>query len=105
MKKFSDYASEQKNNQGAEKGKKGGESTNFNNQNAFDLLKKVASKYEGASENELILAIMQEAKRAKESGQLSNEDIQNFVLTISPMLSISQRQKLDKIVNEIINQN
>ena len=47
MKKFSEYAKESKSNTTA------GSSSTIDNAAAFDLLKSVASRYEGASEGDL----------------------------------------------------
>lgn len=94
MKKFSDYA---KNNQ-----TKNSQNEQIkDNQVAFELLNRVASKYEGASENQLLSAIMSEAKKAKANGTLSNKEIENFVATISPMLNQNQRKQLEKVIAEI----
>lgn len=94
MKKFTDYASQENNAYNK------GESLN-SNESAFEFLKRVASKYEGASESDLISAILREAKVAKEQGRLSTEEIERFVSTISPMLSASQRKKLQGIITQI----
>ena len=95
MKKFSDYA--QKN-----------EKTNSykgedirSNESAFELLKRVASKYEGASESDLITAILSEAKKSRERGNLSNAEIDNFANTISPMLNDKQRKRLFAVIESI----
>ena len=99
MRKFSEYVndSQKENNQS-------NQTNNLNmNESAFELLKRVASQYEGASQEDLISAIMNEAKLAKERGTLSANEIQNFVLTISPMLSSAQRKQLDNIVKQILN--
>ncbi|MBQ3571356.1 MAG: hypothetical protein IJA15_00855 [Clostridia bacterium] len=94
MKKFSDYA---KNNQ-----TKNGQSEQIqDNQTAFELLNRVASKYEGASESQLLTAIMSEAKKAKANGTLSNNEIENFVATISPMLNQNQRKQLERVIAQI----
>ena len=94
MKKFSEYVNnnEKTTTKNSEK---------IMNESAFELLKRVASKYEGASQEDLMNAIMKEAKLAKERGTLSVNEIQNFVLTISPMLTASQRVELEKIVKQI----
>ena len=97
IKKFSEYA----NANGSKKGSsKAGEGINSS---AFDLLKEVASKYEGASEGDLISAILKEAKRARDEGRLNDSEIENFVYTISPMLNPAQRKQLDKVINQIKN--
>ena len=94
MKKFSDYA---KNNQ-----TKNSQNEQIKDiQIAFELLNRVASNYEGASENQLLSAIMSEAKKAKANGTLSNKEIENFVATISPMLNQNQRKQLEKVIAEI----
>ena len=94
MKKFSDYA---KNNQ-----TKNSQNEQIkDNQIAFELLNRVASKYEGASENQLLSAIMSEAKKAKANGTLSDKEIENFVATISPMLNKNQQKQLEKVIAEI----
>ena len=94
MKKFSDYA---KNNQ-----TKNSQNEQIkDNQIAFELLNRVASKYEGASENQLLSAIMSEAKKAKANGTLSNKEIENFVATISPMLNKNQLKQHEKVIAEI----
>ena len=94
MQKFSEYVNnnQKSNNKNSEK---------INNESAFELLKRVASKYEGASQEDLISAIMTEAKLAKERGTLSTNEIQNFVLTISPMLNNTQRAQLEQIIKQI----
>ena len=95
MKKFSEYASENKSNSTDNCSQKLG------NESAFDLLKSVASRYEGASEGDLISAILKEAKKAREEGRLSDKEIENFVYTISPMLNSSQRKQLETVVKQI----
>ena len=98
MKKFSDYANEPKKEES--KPKNGGQRIE-DNESAFDLLKRVASKYEGANQKDLLTAIMQEAKQAKKRGTLSDEEISNFVSSISPMLNPTQRKQLQSVIKEI----
>lgn len=98
MKKFSEYASRNE-----QPSKKENNQNIKSNQSAFELLKRVASKYEGASEGELISAIMQEARRAKERGELSEKEIENFVNSIYPMLNAKQRKQLNEVVQKIKN--
>ena len=98
MQKFSEYVNNDKTNSKSNQTNQGGM-----NESAFELLKRVASQYEGASQEQLLGAIMNEAKLAKQRGTLSPQEIQNFVLTISPMLSSSQRSQLEKIVEQITN--
>lgn len=77
------------------------ESGNKNSTNPMDLLKNLASKYEGASQSELISAIIKEAEKQRKNGSLSDSDIDNFVKTISPMLNGSQKEQLKRVVEKI----
>ncbi len=75
---------------------------NVNEQNNnMDLLKSLAKKYEGASENDIISAIMQEAEKGRKRGTLKDSDIDNFYNMLYPMLNASQRKKLDEVVKKL----
>ena len=63
--------------------------------------KRVASKYEGKSENDLLKAIYTQAVEGKRNGTLSNEQIDAFYRQFSPMLDAGKRKKLDKIVEQL----
>ena len=97
MKKFSEYATAN----GSKSKETKGTRKEMNNESAFNLLKEVASRYEGASEQDLISAILKEAKSARDEGRLSDSEIENFVYTISPMLKPAQRKQLDKVIKQI----
>lgn len=73
------------------------------NGNAMNVLNAFAKKYEGASETDLISAIMKEAEKGRKNGTLTDKDIDNFASTISPMLTPSQREKLKSVVKQIKN--
>lgn len=94
MNNFNDYAKERKKTQD-------NNSQTQTNQSAFEMLKRVAKQYEGASESDLIAAIIEEANRSKRKGTLSEQEIQNFVDAISPMLNQKQRKQLGEIVKKI----
>lgn len=64
-------------------------------------LKEFADKYEGASQNELVSAIIEEAEKGRKRGTLSNADIDRFSSMLSPMLNREQKKQLEKIVNQI----
>ena len=72
-------------------------------QDSMDMIKKFASKYEGASEDRLISEIMLEAEKGRRNGTLSNSDIERFKNMLSPMLNSKQREKLEKIVSKLKN--
>ena len=81
-------------NESEEKGGKGG-------QNLADLIGSLAGKYNGASEEELMKAIVKEAEKGKRNGTLSNEDIDRFVSMLSPMLDGKKRAMLNKVATEL----
>ena len=67
----------------------------------MDAIKNFAGKYEGASENELILEIMKEAEKGRRNGTLTDSDIDRFKNMLEPMLNSAQRQKLYKVIEKI----
>ena len=96
MRDFNSYQSNQKS----------GNNTSDNlktklNDNAFNMLNAFANKYEGKSEQDLISAIILEAEKGRKNGTLTDQDIDNFAKTISPMLTPSQRVKLNAVVSKI----
>lgn len=103
MKKFSEYS--QNFNDNAKNNKAAGGSDNpFNgNDSAFEMLKNISAKYEGASRSELLSAIFAEAARARKAGTLSDSEIEKFVASVSPMLSKSQKEQLEEVVERIKN--
>ena len=69
--------------------------------NLFGLVNSLASKFDGKSQNDLILAIYEEAKRGKKNGTLTNAEIDNFGAMLSPMLDDKKRKMLRKIIAEL----
>ena len=69
--------------------------------NLYNMVSSLAGKFDGKSQNDLIKAIYQEAKRGKEQGTLSNADIDNFANMLSPVLDQKKRKTLYKIVEEL----
>ena len=68
---------------------------------AEELTKKIASAYNGKSNADMLRSILAEAEKSKRAGTLSNEEIENFYRTFSPMLDSSQRKKLRGIVDKL----
>lgn len=66
------------------------------------ILGMIAGKYEGLSEDELIREIVNEAKKGRENGTLTDADVLNFEASISPMLDDKQRRKLKKVVQYLL---
>lgn len=74
---------------------------NASSDNYMNILKSFADKYEGASQSEIISAILKEAEKGRRNGTLTDSDIDNFVMMLRPMLNQSQQKELDKVVAQI----
>ena len=94
MQDFNDYL---KNNQYSEKNVENGGV----DKNLFDLVNSIAIRFDGKNQNQLLMAIYEEAKKGKSNGTLTNQEIDNFALMLSPMLDDKQRKILNKVVNEL----
>lgn len=70
-------------------------------ESAFETVKKIAEKYEGASESDLLAAILNEAVKARADGKLSDAEIDSFSEQISRMLSDVQRKRLAAVIAKI----
>ena len=68
---------------------------------AEDLTKKIASAYHGKSNADIFKSILAEAEKGKRAGTLSNEEIEAFYQSFSPMLSPAQRKQLRIIVDRL----
>ena len=69
--------------------------------NLYDLVGSLASRFDGKSQQELIKAIYEEAKKGKQNGTLSNAQIDDFVSKLSPLLDDKKRKMLVNIANEL----
>jgi hypothetical protein len=69
--------------------------------NLYNLVASLAGKFDGKNQSELIRAIYDEAKRGKKNGTLSNQEIDNFVFMLSPLLDDKKRKMLVKIAEEL----
>ncbi len=88
MNDFNEYASKQQN-------------STSDNGNLFDLINSIAKKYDGKSQNELLMAIYKEATKRKRAGTLSNQELEGFKNVLSPLLDDKKRAILNKIVEEL----
>ena len=59
------------------------------------------TKYDGATEEELIKAIVLEAEKGRRNGSLTDADIDRFVSMLAPMLDDKKRKKLYAIAEKI----
>ncbi len=92
MQDFNEYVSNNRNNTKKPEGM---------DQNIFNMVSSLASKFDGKSQNELIMAIYNEAKKGKRQGTLTNADIDNFASMLLPMLDKEKAKMLKKIVQEL----
>lgn len=65
------------------------------------LLSEFLSSYNGKSESELFDAILKTAKKNKESGKLTDSEIDGFAKMLRPMLKPEQQKKLDEVIENI----
>lgn len=75
-----------------------------NKQESMDveaLGKKLADTYNGKSNADMWRSILAEAEKSKRAGTLSNEEIENFYNTFSPMLDTAQRNRLRTVVEKL----
>jgi DNA replication protein DnaD len=70
---------------------------------AEDLTKKIASAYNGKSNAAMLQNILREAEKNKRAGTLSNEEIDKFYESFSPMLDQAQRKRLRAVVERLKN--
>ena len=68
---------------------------------AEDLMKKMANAYDGRSSADIWRNILKEAEKSKRAGTLSNEEIDAFYHSFSPMLDNAQRKKLREIIEKL----
>lgn len=73
-------------------------------QDQFNQLSNASKHYENMSEGQLMQEMMMTARKNKESGSLSNADIDAFVNSVAPMLGAAERQRLLQIAAMLKNQ-
>ncbi len=71
------------------------------NKGIVDMVTKMAKQFEGKSQGELIKVVLEEAKKRKKAGTLSNAEIDGFYNMLYPMMDDKQRKMLTKIVEEL----
>ncbi len=64
-------------------------------------VKKIASRYNGRGEGEILKEIFARAAEGKRNGTLSNEQIDEFFGRFAPMLDGAKRKRLQKLVNQL----
>ena len=70
-------------------------------QTAEELTRKLASAYNGKSNADIFRSILSEAEKSKRAGTLSNEELETFFRTFSPMLDASQSRKWRAVIDKL----
>ena len=68
---------------------------------AEQLTRRIAAAYNGKSNADMWRSIAAEAERSRRAGTLTDEDIDAFYQTFSPMLDTYQRKRLQAIVEKL----
>ncbi len=68
---------------------------------AEELTRKIAQAYDGKSNMSVLKKILEEAEKSKRAGTLSNEEIERFYQSFSPMLNGFQRRQLREIIEKL----
>lgn len=68
---------------------------------AEELMKKMASAYDGKSNADIWRNILSEAEKSKRAGTLTNEEIDAFYQSFAPMLDSAQKRKLQSVVEKL----
>jgi len=68
------------------------------NESDKDIVKDYIGKYDGFSEDQLIVELVKSVKRAKDEGSYSADQMTSFIELVSPQLSDEQRKKLNNLV-------
>lgn len=91
--KFSDYKKVNGNNSGTENLQIDDKSAN--------VLKNFLRGYEGRSKTDIVSEIVKVAEKNRKEGKLTDEDLDNFAATLSPMLNVEQKNELNKIISRL----
>ncbi len=65
------------------------------------LTKRLAAAYNGKSNATMLKSILEEAEKSKRAGTLSNEEIERFYQSFSPMLNGFQKRQLREVVERL----
>ena len=72
------------------------------NDGQTDNIRKTAEEYAKKSDSELLGEILKTASQGKQNGTLDKAQIESFVKRVSPMLNEEQRQRLNSVVEMIV---
>ena len=66
-----------------------------------DFVYKMAEKFNGRSPAELYGAVIEEAKKRKKAGTLSNQEIDSFYSALAPILDDEKKKMLQKVIEKL----
>ena len=96
MEDFDKFVSSKK-----ESDKKGETPSDLSKKSLPELIAYITKKYNGASGEDLMRAIVKEAEEGKKNGTLSNDDIDRFSRVLSPFLDSKKKAFLKKVVEDL----
>ena len=100
MKTFKDYLQKGKNETDTFQ-ESAQQASSVSTANAEELAQQIARAYNGTSNADMLKNILLEAEKGKRNGTLSNEEIENFYQTFSPMLDAQKRKRLRAIIDKL----
>ncbi len=68
-----------------------------------EMINVLAKAFQGKSEADIWKTILAQAEQGKRDGTLSNEDLDTFYATLSPLLDGFRKQKLKSIIAKLKN--
>ncbi len=90
MKDFKNYTNGENNEQ-----------SQSNVNSTIDMVNTLAKAFNGKSEGDIWKTILAQAEQGKRDGTLSNDDLDRFFATVSPLLDGFRRQKLKGVINKL----
>lgn len=72
-----------------------------NDMSNIDQMAEMAKQYEGKSEDELTRELLKVTEQGRQDGTFSNEMLETFYRSMSPMMNAEQQQKLNSIMKMI----
>ncbi len=70
-------------------------------ENTVNLATMLITALNGKSMGDILKLIISEAERGKRDGTLTNADLDNFYITLAPMLDGFKRKKLQEVITKL----
>lgn len=65
------------------------------------LAKLLTTAFQGKSQGDIWRSILQQAERGKKDGTLTNDDLDTFFATVSPLLDGFKKRKLQQMIEQL----